>query len=102
MSGCTPETENPIRDFRDVCAAAATPPGQSGLAVIRLSGPGSAVAAALLFVPAGPGFLPVSEMTGYTCSFGKIIDPVSGKMLDEAIVTRFTAPRSYTGEDMIE
>jgi tRNA modification GTPase len=41
-------------------------------------------------------------MAGYTCSYGRVIDPVDGNMLDEAIVTRFVAPHSYTGEDMIE
>jgi tRNA modification GTPase len=98
---------NPARpemnpNFSEVCAAAATPPGQSGLAVIRISGAGSAAAAARIFRPASPRFVPVTQMAGYTCAFGRIIDPADGCVLDEAILTRFTAPHSYTGEDMVE
>ncbi|MEA4889279.1 MAG: tRNA uridine-5-carboxymethylaminomethyl(34) synthesis GTPase MnmE [Clostridiaceae bacterium] len=84
-----------------ICAAAATPPGQSGLAVIRLSGPRCAEAAARIFKPAG-NFLPVTEMAGYTCALGYIVDPADHKVVDQVILTRFIAPHSYTGEDVIE
>lgn len=101
-----------------IIAALATPPGQSGLAVVRLSGSGSALLADRCF-RAGP--LPVLfdeatvfdtqaerknrtlyELPGYRCVFGYLIDPDSGKVIDQCIATRFVAPRSYTGEEAIE
>ncbi len=96
-SGDKPEYQH----YGAVCAATATPPGQSGLAVIRLSGPCCAEAAARIFKPAG-GFPPVTEMAGYTCALGYIIDPADQKVVDQVILTRFIAPHSYTGEDVIE
>lgn len=89
-------------DFQGVCAALATPPGQSGLAVIRLSGPGSPQAADCLFKPASQRFGSVSSMDGYTCAVGDLIDPGDGRLLDQVVVTRFAAPHSFTGEDVVE
>jgi tRNA modification GTPase len=92
----------PELEYAAVCAAAATPPGQSGLQVIRLSGPGSASAASRIFRPSEMRFPKVIDMAGYTCAYGWIIDPTDGSLIDQAVLTRFTAPHSYTGEDMIE
>ncbi|HAL74083.1 MAG TPA: tRNA uridine-5-carboxymethylaminomethyl(34) synthesis GTPase MnmE, partial [Clostridiales bacterium] len=89
-------------DFSDVCAAAATPPGQSGLAVIRLSGAGSPQAVDRMFRPAGSRFSPVADMTGYTCAVGDLADPLQGQIIDQVVITRFTAPHSFTGEDVVE
>ena len=89
-------------DFNNVCAASATPPGQSGLAVIRLSGPGAPQAVDRLFRPAGSRFPKVADMPGYTCAVGDLIDPRDGLIIDQVIVTRFTAPHSFTGEDVVE
>jgi tRNA modification GTPase len=101
-------SETPIQDsldvtrFKDVCAAVATPPGQSGLAVVRLSGTNSAMAASRLFRPAGQRFPRVEDMPGYTCAVGDVIDPSDGSCVDQVVLTRFTAPHSFTGEDVIE
>lgn len=32
----------------------------------------------------------------------EVVDPASGQLLDKALVTRFSGPRSYTGEDCVE
>ncbi len=101
-----------------IIAALATPPGQSGLAVVRLSGTGSAALAEQCFRP-GPlralsgdatptdlqpssSNMTLQELPGYRCIFGYLIDPDNGKAIDQCIVTRFVAPRSYTGEEAIE
>jgi tRNA modification GTPase len=102
MSGQDPANFRKNAGFSAVCAAAATPPGQSGLQVIRLSGPGSDMAASLVFQPQGPRFPPVMDMAGYTCSLGWILDADKGTRIDQALLTRFQSPHSYTGEDMIE
>jgi tRNA modification GTPase len=95
-----PVTQNV--QYGDICVAVATPPGQSGIAVIRLSGTGAARLVDPLFVPAAKRFLPVLSMPGYTCSVGDLVDPADACVLDQVVLTRYVAPHSYTGEDVIE
>ena len=84
--------------------ACATPPGISGIAVIRMAGEGSSQVADKVFTirrASGDARL-VSDMPGYTVAYGLIKDPSSGKVVDEVMLTRFCAPHSYTGEESIE
>lgn len=82
-------------DYVTTIVAPSTPPGQSGLAVIRLSGPDAVSLVDQSFTPVGS--LPaVSNMAGYTVAPGDF----SG--IDEVVVTVFLAPRSFTGEDVVE
>jgi len=75
--------------------APSTPPGQSGLAVVRLSGPDAVPLVDRHFTPAGT--LPaVRDMAGYTVAPGDFAG------IDEVVVTVFLAPRSFTGEDVVE
>lgn len=67
--------------------------GRSGVAVIRVSGP---KARSALEVIAGPA--PDARQA----VLRKLIDPDSSEPLDEAIVLRFEAPSSFTGEDVVE
>lgn len=87
---------------QDVCVAIATPPGLSGLAVIRISGAGSAELFDPIYQPLSKRFPSVSEMAGYTCSVGWIRSEQGKTPIDQVVVTRFRAPHSFTGEDMIE
>ncbi len=41
-------------------------------------------------------------MPGYTCGLGDFMDPRDGQIIDQIIITRFKAPHSYTGEDVVE
>ncbi|MDD2579906.1 MAG: tRNA uridine-5-carboxymethylaminomethyl(34) synthesis GTPase MnmE, partial [Eubacteriales bacterium] len=93
---------NNTMTFHQVCAACATPPGQSGIAVIRLSGPGSALAVDTIFQPSGRQASTVQAMDGYTCALGRIVNPADQSLVDQVIVTRYTAPSSYTGEEVVE
>lgn len=86
----------------DICVAVATPPGQSGLALIRMSGPGSAELMDPLFKPASRRFKPVLEMGGYTCAVGDLVDPEDQEVLDQVVLTCYRAPHSFTGEESIE
>lgn len=79
--------------------AQATPPGLGGIAVVRLSGPDSYRIAEAVFVPHIKQ-KKVSEAKGYTCMYGEFV--AGSQRLDEGIATFFRAPRSYTGEDVIE
>lgn len=72
--------------------ALATPRGKSGVAVIRISGPDAFRVAAGL-----AGDLPPSHSAGL-----RVLRDSRGEMLDQALVLSFTAPRSFTGEDVVE
>ncbi|KAA0682857.1 tRNA uridine-5-carboxymethylaminomethyl(34) synthesis GTPase MnmE [Roseomonas genomospecies 6] len=74
--------------------ALATAPGRAGVAVVRVSGPASGDAlAALTGKP-----LPAPRMA----TLVRLREPRTGEALDDALVLRFTAPRSFTGEDVVE
>lgn len=75
-------------------AAIATPPGEGGIAVIRISGKEAIPIAASIF--SGP----VTSYKSHTCHFGKILD--GDEAIDEALIIVMRAPRSYTGEDTVE
>lgn len=82
----------------DTITAISTPPGRGGIGVVRLSGPDSLKIATSLFYPesaAEPG-------VPNRAQFGRVFDPAAGELVDEAILTFFKAPRSYTGEDVVE
>ncbi len=82
----------------DTIAAISTPMGVGGISVIRISGEGSVETADRIFRSAGGKKL--SGLKGYTALFGKLTD--DDTPLDEAVVTVFKAPHSYTGEDVVE
>ncbi len=80
----------------ETIAAFSTPPGESGLAVLRISGQQAGAIADQLFVPSSPRFPRPSEMEGYTLAHG-----IWGG-IDEVVLACFRAPHSYTGEDVYE
>ena len=79
-------------------AAISTPLGTGGVGVIRISGPDAIRTAEAVFSPAGGQ--PLSASHGYTAHYGRLRDR-EGEF-DEAVATVFRAPRSYTGEDVVE
>ena len=86
-----------MTDSLDAIAAIATPPGTSGIAVIRVSGAGSIEKIAEVFQPSRV----LSEAPSHTLHYGTV--RTSGdELLDEVVVAVFRSPRSYTGEDSIE
>jgi tRNA modification GTPase len=79
-------------------AALATPLGQSALAVLRTSGTGCIEALSGAF--SRPAAL--AGAAGHQMVYGSIIDPRTSTVVDEVMLGVFRAPRSYTGEDMVE
>ncbi len=73
--------------------APATAPG-GAIALIRLSGPEAIALTERVFSQ------PLTQAPGHTLHFGTISD--NDRMLDEVLVSVFRAPRSYTGEEMVE
>ena len=79
-------------------AAVATPPGEGGIAVIRVSGDEALDIASKVFVPAGGR--DVSAMKGYTACYGELRDGET--RFDDGVLLVYRAPHSYTGEDTAE
>lgn len=68
-------------------------PGKAGVAVVRMSGPR---AKAALTAMAAPGVAP------YQAAYRRIVHPETRELLDRGVVIWFPAPRSETGEDVVE
>jgi tRNA modification GTPase len=86
-------------------AAIASPAGRGGISIIKISGPQAAAIAAALFRPAAKqrpdkpaGFNPESHRIHY----GRIVDALTGRVIDEVLLSIMRAPRSYTREDVVE
>ena len=81
----------------DTIAAIATPPGEGGISVIRISGRDAFSVADKVFV----GKSSLSTSPSHTAHFGKIVD-AQGKYVDEVVAVTFKNPSSYTCEDVVE
>lgn len=82
--------------MKDTICAISTPPGLGAIALIRLSGEEAFNIASTLFSPS----ISFEEIKPQFAKFAEIFD--NGQLLDQVVVTKFAAPRSYTGEDMVE
>jgi tRNA modification GTPase len=80
-------------------AAIATPPGQGAISIIRVSGKDALQVCDLVFRPAG-GKAMLSSVPAGTIHYGIIHE--NDEIIDEVLVSVFRAPRSYTGEDLVE
>jgi tRNA modification GTPase len=83
--------------YDDTITAIATPPGEGGIGIVRLSGPDALPIARRLFRPykAGP-------FRSHRLRYGSIIDPSDDSVVDEALLALMRAPRSFTREDVVE
>lgn len=87
-----------MKNENDTICAVSTAPGVGGIAVIRVSGPQAIAAVDTLWEGK-----PLAGTPGHHARFGRILDRAhGGEMLDEAVATVFRAPRSFTGEDVVE
>ncbi|MFH1355338.1 MAG: tRNA uridine-5-carboxymethylaminomethyl(34) synthesis GTPase MnmE [Candidatus Omnitrophota bacterium] len=94
----------------DTIAAVATPIGESGIGIVRISGKDALSIADKVFVSKDNRKLEVFKT--YTTHYGFIIDPRKArriqhpgsntKYIDEVILTVMRAPKSYTKEDVVE
>src|SRR5580692_8296163 len=84
----------------DTIAAIATPLGEGGLAVLRISGKDALAIADRIFIPEGKKSLKPSNAPTHTIHFGKIVR--DGKTIDEVLLSVLRAPRTFTREDTVE
>jgi tRNA modification GTPase len=85
--------------LEDTIIAISTPPGFGGLGIVRISGPRALAVAGRIFERKNGSKKPFPERRPV---FGRIRDPEGGAALDEAFLTYFKRPRSYTREDVVE
>jgi tRNA modification GTPase len=83
-------------ELNDTIVAIATPLGEGGLGVIRLSGPQAFSVATYVFRSASP----LIQASTHTLHHGSIVD--QDHPIDDAMAAVFRSPRSYTGEDVVE
>lgn len=79
-------------------AAIATGNAVGGIGIVRISGDEAVSVADKVFKSADS--TPLSSLKGYRAKFGNIIE--KGKAIDNAVALVFRAPKSYTGEDVVE
>ena len=79
--------------YQDTIAALSTPLGESGIGIVRLSGPDALAIAEKVFP---------SPLQDRRLVYGHIIDPATKEVIDEVLVSYMAAPHTYTREDIVE
>jgi tRNA modification GTPase len=83
----------------DTIAAIATPPGEGGVGIVRISGPAVWRIADEIFRPLDS--IPVGAREHGTFSYGKVVE-AGGSEIDTGMVLIMRGPKSYTCEDVVE
>ena len=90
-----PQTVEREAVAQETIVAVSTPPGRGGIGIVRLSGPHA--------LDIGTGLVRLRGTPEHArARRAEIPDPDTGATIDEAVVTYFAGPRSYTGEDLVE
>lgn len=84
----------------DTIAAIATPLGEGGLAVIRISGSNAFGVADKVFVPGGKSSLKIPAAPTHTLQYGHVVQ--NGRTIDEVLAAVMHAPRTFTREHVVE
>ncbi|HEX9922952.1 MAG TPA: tRNA uridine-5-carboxymethylaminomethyl(34) synthesis GTPase MnmE, partial [Anaerolineae bacterium] len=82
----------------DTIAAIATSIGQSGIGIVKISGPEALIIGQQLFRSAKGS----TDFQPYRLHYGYIVDPTSNSRVDEGLVVYMPKPHSYTCQDIIE
>jgi len=88
-----------MKEFDTICAIA-TPIGEGGVAIIRISGENALSIASKIFV--SKNNYDVKNMQTYTMKYGNVIDVENKEIIDEVILSYMKSPNSYTGENVVE
>jgi len=86
------------KSAKDTIAAIATPPGDGGVGIIRISGSNCRAITEQLFRAANSAF---KDFIPYRLHYGHVLDP-EGRELDDVLCAFMPGPNSYTGEDVVE
>jgi tRNA modification GTPase len=85
-------------NMNDTIAAIATPAGPGGIGIVRLSGPQAREIAGRIFLPRNP----IRELQSHRLYLGHLVDPATGSVIDEVLLSVMKGPFSYTREDVVE
>ncbi|HEY8516664.1 MAG TPA: tRNA uridine-5-carboxymethylaminomethyl(34) synthesis GTPase MnmE [Candidatus Binatia bacterium] len=87
----------------DTIVALATPPGVGAIAVLRVSGRDARAIVARLLAGRADGALTADLLAdSHRARLAVVHDPEGGAPIDRVLVLPMLAPRSYTGEDVVE
>ncbi|ETI66084.1 tRNA uridine-5-carboxymethylaminomethyl(34) synthesis GTPase MnmE [Neobacillus vireti] len=84
----------------DTIAAISTPMGEGAIAIVRLSGDEAIPIADKLFKSIGGKRL--AEVATHTIHYGHLVDPKSGQVVEEVMVSVMKGPKTFTKEDVVE
>src|SRR5215211_412018 len=84
-------------------AAIATPPGEGGIGMVRISGAEAAEIAGRIFRRGKNGrAVDLKKTESHRLLYGRVVDPATGETIDEALLGWMAAPHTYTCEDTVE
>ncbi len=84
----------------DTIAAIATPRGEGGVGIVRVSGSLAIPIACQIF--RSPRRVSPAELPTHTLHYGHVVQAASDEVIDEVMLGIMRAPRSYTAEDVVE
>ncbi|OCA82182.1 tRNA uridine(34) 5-carboxymethylaminomethyl synthesis GTPase MnmE [Bacillus sp. FJAT-27225] len=84
----------------DTITAISTPMGEGAIAIVRLSGDEAFTIADKVF--RSPGGKSLVKVPSHTIHYGHLIDPKTGSVVEEVMVSAMRGPRTFTREDVIE
>jgi tRNA modification GTPase len=92
------QSRSVLTQEEETIAAISTPFGESGIGIVRLSGPLAEPIAKKLFKPKKDH----SYLISHHFNYGEIVDPQKGTPIDEVLVVLMKSPKTYTREDIVE
>ncbi|MEG0386493.1 MAG: tRNA uridine-5-carboxymethylaminomethyl(34) synthesis GTPase MnmE, partial [Solibacillus sp.] len=84
----------------DTIAAISTPMGEGAIAIVRLSGDEAVEIADKLFK--SPNGKHLTEVPSHTIHYGHLIDPKTGEVVEEVMLSLMRGPKTFTREDVVE
>lgn len=88
-----------MKEFDTICAIA-TPIGEGGISIIRISGNDALGIASSIFRPKNKQ--DIKDMKTYTMRYGNILSRENNEIVDDVILSYMKGPYSYTGENVVE
>jgi len=86
----------------DTIAAISTPIGESGIGIVRISGPKALEIAQEVFRDKNLNKTKIKNFFSHTVHYGFVIDLENGEKIDEVILVLMKKPQTYTREDIVE
>jgi tRNA modification GTPase len=84
----------------DTIAAISTPMGEGAIAIVRLSGSEAISIADQIF--RSPGAKALSNQLSHTIHYGHLIEPKTGDVVEEVMLSLMKGPKTFTREDVVE